>query len=289
MDRMFTPQELVGSAVKLVTLPDVYLRLRGLLDDPDSSMMDVANLIAHDPSLTARLLRMVNSAFFGFTAKIETVSRAVGLLGTQQIHDLALATSVARAFSTIPHVIMNMKLFWRNSVYCGVASRLIASQCNVLDSERLFVAGLLRDIGHLIMYLKVADPAQQALLRAKQQRLPLPQVERELIGCDYAQVGAELMRVWQLPPSLRESLACHLEPSKAQDFALETSIVHIASVITDTDASEDFPETQALPIDPVALQITGLSHDNLQSIKEEADRQVAEALSLIFPDMRKAS
>ena len=78
---MFTPEELVGSAVKLATLPDVYIRLRALLDDPDTSMADIANLIAHDPGLTARLLKMVNSAFFRFAAKIETVSRAVSLLG----------------------------------------------------------------------------------------------------------------------------------------------------------------------------------------------------------------
>ena len=286
---MFTPQELVGSAVKLVTLPDVYIRLRALLDYEDASMADVANLIAHDPGLTARLLRMVNSAFFGFAAKIETVSRAVGLLGTQQIHDLALATSVTRAFSHIPPGVMNMEFFWRNSVYCGVTSRLIASHCNVLDTERLFVAGLLRDIGHLIMYLKVPGSAQQASLRAKQEHLPLHQVERELIGCDYAQVGGELMRAWQLPASLQESLQFHLEPGKAQDFVLETSIIHIASVITEAAAAVETPELQTLHIDPVALQIAALSEDNLQPIKHEADRQVGEALSLIVPDMRKAS
>lgn len=286
---MFTPQDLVGSAVKLVTLPDVYIRLQALLDDEDASMADVANLIAHDPGLTARLLRMVNSAFFDFAAKIETVSRAVGLLGTQQIHDLALATSVARAFSAMPPGMINMEVFWRNSVYCSVTSRLIASHCNVLDSERLFVAGLLRDIGHLIMYLKVPGPAQQALLRARKEHKPLYRVERELIGCDHAQVGEELMRAWQLPASLQDSLEFHLEPGKAQDFALETSIIHIASVITEAAAAREAPEPQALRIDPVALQITGLSPDRLQSIKHEADQQLEEAISLIFLGMRKAS
>ena len=286
---MFTPQELVGSAVKLATLPDVYIRLRALLDDPDTSMADIANLIAHDPSLTARLLKMVNSAFFRFAAKIETVSRAVGLLGTQPIHDLTLATSVARAFSGMSADIINMDIFWRNSVYCGVTSRLLASQCNVLDSERLFVAGLLRDIGHLIMYLKVPTPTQQALLRYRQEGKPLYLVERELIGCDHAQVAGELMRVWHLPASLQSTLEHYLEPSEAKDFALETSIIHIAGAITDAAASKVTPEPPTMSLDPVVWQITGLSHDNLQPIKHEADRQVGEALNLIFPQMRKAS
>lgn len=286
---MFTPKELVDGALKLVTLPDVYIRLKALLDDEDTSMADVANLIAHDPGLTARLLRMVNSAFFGFAVKIETVSRAVGLLGNRQIHDLALATSVARAFSTMPPGIMNMERFWRNSIYCGVTSRLIATHRSVLHSERLFVAGLLRDIGHLVMYLKIPGPAQQALLRARQTRKPVYQVEREIIGCDYAQVGGELMRSWQLPPSLQESLEFQLEPGRAQDFALETAIVHTAGIITDAATAKEPPEPQALPIDPVALQITGLFPGRLQAIKYEADQQLAEAVSLIFPGMRKAS
>lgn len=279
---MFTPRELVEPTIKLVTLPDVYIRLRALLDDPDTSMADIANLIAHDPGLTARLLKMVNSAFFRFAVQIDTVSRAVGLLGTQPIHDLVLATSVTRAFSGMPTDIIDMQMFWRNSVYCGITSRLLATQCNVLDSERLFVAGLLRDIGHLVMYLRVPIPTQQALLRCQQEDKPLYHVERQLIGCDYAQVAGELMRVWQLPASLQSALAHQLAPSEAPDFALEAAIIHVAGAITDAATSRITP-------DPAVWQITGLSPDDLEPIKQEADNQIGEALNLIFPEVRKAS
>ncbi len=280
---MSSAHELVNSAVRLISLPDVYLRVKALLDDPNSSSADVAKAIAQDPGLTARLLRIANSAFFGFAAKIETVSRAITMLGTQQLHDLVLATSVARAFSGMSCEIMNVDLFWRDSVYCGVVSRLLATRCNVLDSERLFVEGLLRDIGHLIMYQKIPKLTQQALIRSQQAEKVLFRVERGLIGFDYAQVGGELMRAWGLPSSLQQTVQYHPEPAKGREFPLETCIVHIASHITTAAAQNDPISSATLPVDPEAWRITGLAQDIVEPITQEADQQLAETVDLIFP------
>ena len=124
--------EEITSAAKLVTLPDLYIRLRAVIDDPDFYMGQVAEVIANDPAMTARVLKLVNSAFFGLPAKIDTVSRAVGMLGTQQIHDLVLASSVTETFSGMSTNVVDMQIFWHRSVYSAVAARLIAAKCNVL-------------------------------------------------------------------------------------------------------------------------------------------------------------
>ena len=160
---MSTIWEQVTAGAKLISLPDIYLRLRSVLDDPDFSMSEVADVISRDPGMTARLLRLVNSAYFGLAAKIETVTRATSLLGTQQVHDLVLATSVADTFEGMSSEVMDMQRFWRRSIHCGILSRQLANKCNVLDSERLFVAGLLRDIGHLVMYQTIPLQSQQAM------------------------------------------------------------------------------------------------------------------------------
>ncbi len=283
---MSTTEELVINSAKLFSLPDVYIRLKAVLEDPNSSMNDMAEVIKHDPGLTARLLRMVNSAFFGLGSNIETVSQATRMLGTQQIHDLALATSVTEAFSDVSTDVMDMNVFWRNSVACGLASRLLASQCNVLDNERLFIAGLLHAIGHLVMYQLLPMQMQQALMRSKEQARPLFQVERDLLGFDYAKVGGKLMNEWGLPDSLQESTTRHPEPAYALTYGLETAIVHIATHVA-TAIETGTLKTQC--IDPSVWQITGITPEALDSSVRETAQELDSAMSLLFNKMRKAS
>ena len=133
-----------------------------------------------DPGLTARVLRLANSSFYGFRAKVETITRAVTLLGRQQIHDVVLATSVARAFTDVDIEMMDVSRFWRESIYTALVSRIVAKLCNVLDSERLFVHGLLCDLGHLIMYQKIPELARQALTVSQTDARLITHVEQEL-------------------------------------------------------------------------------------------------------------
>ena len=122
-----TMSELVEDSRSLISLPEVYVRLRQVMDAPDSSMEDVAKVIALDPALTARLLRIANSALYNFPAQIETLSRAVNILGLRQVHDLVLATSVAKAFNGLPNELMDMKTFWYRSIYRGFLAREFAT------------------------------------------------------------------------------------------------------------------------------------------------------------------
>ena len=222
---MLTAWEKVTSETRLISLPDIYIQLKAVLDNPDYVLADIEAVIEKDPAITSRLLRMVNSAYFGLAVEISTVNRAINLLGTQQIHDLVLATSVSETFTGIPEDVMSMQQFWRQSVYCAAASRVLASACNVLDSDRLFVAGLLRDIGHLVMYQAIPDIYLQILEAAKERELPLDEMERNFVGFDYAMVGGELMHQWNLPKSLQEPTFYHLEPEKAADL-----LIHILNL-----------------------------------------------------------
>jgi len=230
---MSTVWEQLAANVRLVSLPDVYLRLRSVLDDPNSNLADVADVVGNDPAMATRLLRIVNSAYFGLGNEIDTVSRAVGLLGTQEVHDLVLVTSVANSFEGMSNEVMDMQRFWRQGVRRAITGRELAVLCNVLDGERLFVAGLLCDIGHLYIYQLAPQKAQQAIELAQVQGIPLYKAEQAVLGTDYAQVGAELMRRWQLPQSLWEPTECHVEPTGSQEYELFTSLMHIAVHLTD--------------------------------------------------------
>jgi len=280
---MTTVWEQVTANAKLISLPEVYLRLKELLAQPDYSMADVALIIGQDPALTARLLRLVNSPYFGLAAKVESVFRAVGMLGTQQVHDLALATSVSHSFAGMPSEAVDMPKFWRRSVFCGLVSRGLAKAAGVQDSERLFVAGLLRDIGHLVMYQTVPAPCQQAMLVAEQREQPLYLVERDLIGIDYARVGGVLMRQWQLPSSLREPVEFHEEPRRALEFPMETYLIHLAALLV--EAAESGQEFGSGTLEPRAESwtVTALSVQQCLSVQSEFAAEADRALDFFLP------
>lgn len=274
----------VTKAAKLISLPDIYLRLKSILDEPDFTMAEIAVMISQDPGLTVRLLQLVNSSFFSRTAKIETVSHAVSIIGTQQIHDLVLATSVAQAFEGMSSEIMTMRQFWERSVHCGVNARLLSSMCNIASAERLFVCGLLHDIGHLIMYQSIPEQCQQAMSESKESGTPLYKAERNLFGFDYAKLGGAMMRQWGLPKSLWEPAQYHVEPKMAEDYPLETSIVHIGSLLTRAGEGGNNFNEGVLQVDPAAWATTRLTAEQCLSLRlnEEAELQVNEIMVLIF-------
>ncbi len=270
----------VNDNCKLYSLPDIYIRLKQVIDDPDSALPDAADVITSDPAITMRILRLVNSAFFGFGQKIETARHAVNMLGLQQLHDLVLATSVTHAFDGLNVKLMDMQKFWHQSILCGVTARILATRCNVLDSERLFVAGLLADIGHLLMYQKLPQEMQVILNDYQLKNTPLVQLEQASFGFDYSQVGQALMREWDLPESLQTIVGYHTCPANTPSYELQVAIVHIAYIMTarEGDISEDFIQQ----IDVAASQLVALSYETLQDIQQNAIEQVTQAENLLY-------
>lgn len=282
-----TPADLVASTTKLYSLPDIYFRVQSIVDDPNSSMADLAKVIGTDPGITARLLRLANSAYFGMAMRIDTVHKAINMLGMLQVHDLVLATSVVQTFSGISSTVMNMEKFWYQSVHCGVVARMLATACNVIDNERLFVAGLLHDIGHLLMYQHIPSLARTARQAADEKDVALFRVERALIGFDYAQAGAAMMQSWKFPAGLQEATLCHPEPATASEFPLEAAIVHIAAQIS--AAMGNGKSLENVVIDPHAWQVTGRAPEDLEPIVRAAEAQTAQVISLIQPGQRRSA
>jgi len=273
----------------LISLPDIYWRLKEILATHDYSLQDVAQLIVYDPGMTARLLRMVNSAYFGFAAKIDTVNHAVSILGVQQIEDVILTTSIADALGDYECEHLDIKQFWMRSVYRAIAARELAGVCNLMDGERMFVAGLLSGIGHLIMYQSVPVLAQQAQRQADESGRPLHLVERDLIGFDHAGVASLLMQNWKLPGSHVAVIEKHLELDPDADFLLETAIVHIAVLIGNAFAESRALDEVLVRADNRAWDVTGLDTGRCEAIEMLVEKQLNSVLSLLFPKLQPAA
>jgi len=278
--------DLIKGSVKLATLPEVFIKINDMVDDPSSSASDIGKFISQDPGLTARLLKIANSPFYGFPSRIDTVSRAITIIGTRGLRDLILATSVINNFTRIPSNYLDIHAFWSHSLYCGVLARLIAVKCNALHTEPFFVSGLLHDIGQLIILNKLPEMSRETQMRANDGVVPLYQVEQEVIGFDHAKVGSELLRDWKLPETIIDATEFHHEPGKAELSPLGACIVHIASAIavdveavSETNVDDSFIST----IDPVAVAVTGLTEASIEHIKEEAALQYSAAIELFLP------
>jgi putative nucleotidyltransferase with HDIG domain len=274
---------LVRGVTTLVSLPEVCIQVNELVDDERSSAADIGRVISQDPGLTARLLKIANSSFYRFPSKVETVSRAVTIIGMRELRFLVLAASAIRTFDGLSPRDVDMAAFWRHSLYTGVISRILASRCHVLHTERLFVCGLLHDVGHLVMYARIPDLVQVMHYRAKTASIPLFEAERDVFDVDHGEVGAELLRTWRLPPSLVEATEFHHSPDRADKFRLEASLVHIANAFAHLAEAGSSNLQDADAVSPIAWEISGLTRDIVDSVLQEARAQFVETLLLFLP------
>ncbi len=280
--------EIVGNVQDVVPLPKAYLRIRELVEDPESSLDDITRVISNDPGLTSRILRIANSAYFGLTSKVDTIGRAVQVLGLNQVHDLALANAAVGSLAKIAPQALDIYDFWRRSIYCAIVARLLARRLDLRSGERLFVCGLLHEIGHLILAHRAPELFQELRTAWVRRQTPLALLERELLGFDYAAISAAVLEGWQLPAELVEPVRGHVDaltslpPAQVHDAA----ILHVAAIISrgamwSTEADEPVPE-----FDPAAMQLTRLDDALTEALMADADPQVVEAMSLLLPDMK---
>lgn len=279
---LHTSDQLVQDSLTLISLPAAYTRLQEVMAAEDSSMKDVADVVSLDPALAARLLRIANSAYYGLPSQVETITRAVNILGTQQIHDLALATSVAQVFEGLPNDVMDMSTFWYRSVMCGFLARELARACSIRETESLFVRGLLLDIGHLILYSRFPDACRQALAGSGDDLLAFYRLERELIGCDANEVGTRLMQCWKLPQVFVDSFAFLPHPEEGQAIARSVAILHLAAWIThglNTDLlmAQIFDKITASTWD-----LVGLNQNQVVEVTDTVSGEMIEAMYRIF-------
>lgn len=289
MPRRYAPPELVGNFTKLSSLPEVYLKVRDAVESADATVEDVANLIMSDPAMTARVLKVVNSPLYGQSRRVETVSRAINVLGMQQIHDIALASSVTSTFSGMPVGLMDVRRFWTGSLACALAARALGKRAGLVDSERLFVVGLLSRIGHMVMYDRIPQLAAVALSHAERTQQALHLVERQLIGCDYAAVGAELLNIWQLPASIVGMIQDHVEPQSAESSAIGSAIVHLASLVADAFASPQAARLDVHTLNSYLWEATGLTGEALLEVEKQIRGDFAAAAEVFVPSLAMAA
>lgn len=277
--------QLVKNRDDIPSLPTIFHQINSSVNDPRSSMRDIAQIISADQSLSARLLRLVNSAFFGFPSKIDTISHAVTIIGTKQLRDLALATTVIQMFKGIPSDLIRVKPFWEHAIGVGIGSRLLASYKKMPNIEHFFVSGLLHDIGRLILYGHSPEEARAALTHAQEKGGLLYLSEREVMGFDHADVGGLLLKEWRLPASHEDAVRFHHRPSRSKRFPMESSITHISDLIANAMELGTSGERYVPTLDRRAWDEIALSTSILNPMTQQMDQQYRDIVHLFLEEI----
>ncbi|XPV76802.1 MAG: HDOD domain-containing protein [Desulfovibrio sp.] len=282
------PITLIRSGVKLPSLSQVFVQLQEALKDPTTNAKDLAEIIRQDPSLSAFLLRMVNSAMFGFKTKIDTITRAVAIVGVKQLSTLAAGTSVMTLFKDVPPEHVNMEQFWMHSLACGFVAKTLAERVGHDDPERCFVAGLLHDIGRLVVYMVAPKEALSVGARMKKEKLNIIEAEEIDLGFNHARFAAILLKMWNLPLPLINAVLHHHgteytgEEERTENLSA-AEIIYLADyIITSLDvgfSGEYYLQAPDLEI----WNKLGLSVQELEKLIQELDMQLQETLTALMP------
>lgn len=243
---------------ELPTLPHVVQKLASTIGRPHVSAEEIGALIEKDQVLSAKVLRLANSPFYGFPARIASVGHAVVVLGLNVVKGLTLC---ATAFDIMKDA--GMDQLWRHSLGVAITAQILGTRLAVKNPEEVFVAGLLHDIGKVVLYVKWPDVGNRIKAAHSVADRPVMHIEQELLELTHADVGGWLANAWHLPTALREPIQFHHTPAAAQEAALQTAIVHVADILVKGLGCGNPGDDRVPPLSRQAWDMVGLDESAL--------------------------
>lgn len=263
-------RRIIKDAGSIPTLPGIITKLNTLAESGKSSAQEMARVVSSDQVLSAKVLRLVNSPFYGFSGRVSTISNALILLGVNVVKSLALSSTI---FEIMEKSIIGL---WEHSLGAGVAANIIAKKLKLQECEEISTAALLHDIGKVIIKIRLEEDYNHLLNLVEQKDISMREAEYELLNTDHAEIGEWLAGAWYLPDKLKEPLACHHNIEKAHTYLIGTSVVHIADVLIKT-AGFGFSGDDLVPlIHPTAWKKLGIGESQLEEIIAEIEDKLAD-------------
>ena len=217
---------------KLPPFPAVVTQALAVIDDPESSAVDVVKVVQYDQAITANVLKVCNSAYFGLPRKVGSLREAVVLLGGKQLKEIILTGTVVKFYSSVMEgYALSKKELWKHAVSTAIISTIISEKVKEAEKALVFTAGLLHDVGKTILSSVVEEYFEQMFALVAEDGLSFTEAEEEILGIDHAEVGARMGRMWGFPEEIVQAIKYHHAPQKARQDDAVTHTVHLANII----------------------------------------------------------
>jgi len=282
-------EELLTQSTELPSLPEIYIKVSELLESDHSSGFEIGEAVQTDPSLTSKILKMLNSAYYGLPSEVTSISQAVSLLGRQQLKHILTGSVLSGMFKDMNGVGFSMHEFWLHSIKTAIIARHLALQnASVIDHDAFFTAGLLHDIGRLVIVQERPDSivdVEQLMIDAG---IDIVMAENKILGFTHMDVSREIMKNWELPSMLVQCAIKHHETEHEGPFAIDTSIVYLANKLSE-DILPLIEEDVALVLDGIEnWQQTKCTLEQITaacSLAQEQGQEVLESLGMVDIDV----
>lgn len=266
----------VEAVQDLPTLPPVLAALREILAEPGISPENIAQLISKDPALSANFLKLVNAPFYGFPGRIASVQHALVLAGPNVARAIASSTPVCATFETL------MVGLWEHSLGVALISRLLAERLDIAPADELMVAGLLHDLGKMVLLVALADEAERAYKRAADRGILIAEAERDILDVDHAEIGEWAAKSWNLPETLYEPIAYHHDPLRSNNGAVRAAVVHVADIFVRALDFGNPGDELVPPVRGEAWDLLGLSEEDLRTVVNDVDNELSVTGTTLF-------
>ena len=262
--------KLLEKIKEMPPLPQSVTQILEISKSTKSSAQDLAKVFERDPALAANILKIANSSSYGFTRKISTMTHAIVCLGLDTVKSIALTSSTQEMLNNeIPAYDLEKGMLLQHSITCATCARIIAQRIGYKDCEEAYTAGLLLDIGKVILSRFAEDQFNQIIEKTKDNKTPFNIAEQEVLGFDHPRIGGRIIKKWNLPPILIEAVQYHHQPDKAEINKTLTYIVHFADAISDMLGIGLGSDGLMYVFEENTLDVLGLSKEDMESIMSE--------------------
>ena len=262
--------KLLEKIKEMPPLPQSVTQILEISKSTKSSAQDLAKVFERDPALAASILKIANSSFYGFTRKISSMTHAIVCLGLDTVKSIALTSSTQEMLNNkIPAYDLEKGMLLQHSITCATCARIIAQRIGYKDCEEAYTAGLLLDIGKVILSRFAEDQFNQIIEKTKDNKTPFNIAEQEVLGFDHPRIGGRIIKKWNLPPILIEAVQYHHQPDKAEINKTLTYIVHFADAISDMLGIGLGSDGLMYVFEENTLDVLGLSKEDMESIMSE--------------------
>jgi len=268
---------LVNEVREMPPLPQSIIQILEIVNNDKSSSQELAKVFERDPTLAVNILKLANLPVYGFTSRISTINHAIVCLGLKMVKSIALTSCTHEMLNKeIPAYSLGEGMLWQHAISCATCARIIAQRIGYKDNEEAYIAGLLLDIGKIILSGFAEDEFNQVSERAEKNKIPFNIAEQEVLGFGHPQVGGRIIKKWNLPSALVEAVQYHHQPNNTKTHKTLTNIVHLADAISCMLGIGLGCDGLMYEFEENTLGVLGLNKEDVESIMIELADKIQE-------------